>query len=243
MLYYSRLMQSALRRYRPILIALAVVGVIATLVYGLCHLIVLQTGAIVPEEATGKIHLYVTTGSRGRLIVHYVTHAFLLTSTISGWIAAILLGVPLAIGTLLVLADTLRLFIPGRYEPANRELARYRKAAGDGVTEEGLRYVAKWRDFNRRRALPLLLILALLLVPVLGLQRELSASWMWIWIAALAAALIGQRLFRCPRCRERFSGKRNTRFAPPFCTSCGLPEGSPPTTAAHPDFAEWKRWN
>ena len=225
-----------------LLLGLLVVGITGAIVYGFCSLIVVQVGSSGADPATGRVFLYESTGHGGRVIVRYVTHAFHLTSTISGYIAAITLGVPLAISLLVLFADTVRLLIPGRYEPANFELARYRKVAGiDGITEEGLRYVAEWRDFARRRSFFLCWVASLVLPLLLGLRVKFGISGVLGWIVALIVLTVWHRSFRCPRCGERFSGRRRAPVAPPFCTNCGLPKDAAPTTAVARDFDEWKK--
>jgi hypothetical protein len=167
-----------------------------------------------------------------------------LTETVSAYVAALCLGPLLAVGLCVLLWHTVRLLIPARYERANLELARYRKSVGiDAVTAEGLRYVAAWRDLHRRDAL-LLCVIALVIVPALiHLPRDWSAIAAMGWAVVVVLLVVWQRSFPCPRCGKRFHGKHRTRFAPLFCTHCGLPRDSAPTTAVAPDFAEWKQWN
>jgi hypothetical protein len=203
-----------------LLVSLLVVGLAGALVYGMCWLLVRQTAFGAPGPG------------------------LLATLQISGWVAALCLGLPMALGLGLLIGDTLRLLIPARYERANLELQRYRRSAGaDGVTEEGLRYVARWRDLGRRTSLILCLIASLALVPLLRPRSEWAAPATLVWAAALGLLMLWQRAFRCPRCGERFHGKRAMRLAPPFCTSCGIAKDSAPTDAVAPGFTEWKKWN
>jgi hypothetical protein len=227
-----------------LLIGLLAVGVIAAIVYGLCGLIVLQAGTDAADPANGHVFVYQSTGRGGRVSTSYVTHAFHLTSMISGYIAAICLGPPLVGGLGFLFGDTVRLFIPARNERANLELARYRKSVGaEGVTEEGLSYVAAWRDLNRRLSVLLCLFVLVIIPALIRLPRQWAWMAMLAWVAGVVVLGLWQRAFRCPRCGERFQGKRRTRLAPPFCTHCGLPRDSYSTTAVSPDFADWKRLN
>lgn len=227
-----------------LLVGLLFVGVVAAIVYGLCGLIVLQTGTSGPDPDSGHIFVYESAGRGGRVSTSYVTRAFHLTSMISGYIAAICLGPPLLVGLCFLFGDTARLFIPARHERANLELARYRRSAGaEGASEDGLRYVSAWRDLNRRTSILLCLVTLLIVPALIHLPRQWSWMAMLAWAAGVVVLGLWQRAFRCPRCGELFSGTRRTRLAPPFCTHCGLPRDSYSTTAVSPDFTDWKRWN
>lgn len=203
-----------------LLVGLIVAGIAAAIVYGSSSLI-----ALAPPQKP-------------------ISPSLTLTRTVSGYIAAICLG-PLAVAGLgLLLGDTVRLLVPARHERFNLELARYRKSVGiDNVTEEGLRYVAAWRDHSRRTSLLLCLLIALGLVPLLGLRGQAGLNAVFGWCVLLVALVIWQRSFKCPRCDRPFHGRRYTRMAPPFCTHCGLPRDSTSTTAVAPSFPEWKKWN
>jgi hypothetical protein len=227
-----------------LLLCLLVVGVVAAIVYGLCGLAVLQAGTSGPDPASGHVFFYQSIGRGGRVTPYYVTRTFHLTSMISGIIAAICLGPPLIAGLGFLFGDTARLLIPARHERANLELARYRKAVGaDGITEEGLRYVAAWRDLNRRSSLLFCLFVILIVPAMIHLPQPWGMVAMLAWAAGVVILGLWYRAFRCPRCGERFSGKKRTRLAPPFCASCGLPRDSCSTEAVSPDFDAWKQMN
>jgi len=203
-----------------LIVGLLAAGVAAAIVYGACALMV---------RASPQLP---------------VSPSLALTKTVSGYIAAICLGPLSVLGLGLLFGDTARLLIPARHERFNLELARYRKSVGtDGITEEGLRYVAAWRDLSRRTSLLLSLIAIPVALALLRPSRDWSMAIMMGWVVALIGLGLWQRAFPCPRCGGRFHGKHRTRLAPPFCTQCGLPKDSGPTAAVAPDFEEWKKWN
>ena len=156
-----------------LLLSLLIAGAAAAVVYGFCALIVLQVGARSPDPASGQVFLYEISGRGGRTSNYYVTRTFHLISDMSGYIAAICLGLPLAAGLCFLIGETARLMIPARYERANTELSRYRKSVGTAaVTAEGLRYVSAWRDFHRRTSLMLSLIVVVIVVVLLGARSD-----------------------------------------------------------------------
>ena len=215
-----------------------VAGAAAAVVYGFCALIVLQVGARSPDPASGHVFLYESSGRGGRITNYYVTRTFHLISMISGYIAAICLGLPTAAGLCFLIGTTARLMIPARYERANTELSRYRKSVGTAaVTAEGLRYVSAWRDFHRRTALMLSLIVVVIVVVLLGARSDWGVALILGSFVALALALLWQQAFRCPRCRQLFH-KRRTRAAPALCVSCGLPQDLPPTATVAASVTE-----
>jgi hypothetical protein len=113
------------------------------------------------------------------------------------------------------------------------------------MTEEE-RYQAAWRDRNRRSLIAIGLAVGgslALIVPVFFTtvpQREhLASTWLVLFGALLLsgfASVFYAGRFRCPRCDNRFSSNRKSRWIPQYCTHCGLPVGSGPTDAVDPLF-------
>jgi predicted RNA-binding Zn-ribbon protein involved in translation (DUF1610 family) len=238
-----------MRRFlRPVLIALAVVGGAAALVYGLCLLSVFQLGSAHPDPDLGRIHPYERTHRDGTPYEVYVSRTVDLTSRISGWIAGTVWGVAGAALLVLLIGDGVRLLIPGRVAVANLELAHYRAIAGpDGMTAEGLRYVDAWRDFRRRTNLGFAWMLGGLVFLVVWLptetDRALRTGVAIAWLIGSAIAMVAKVIFRCPRCGERFSSGRRRAQTPSFCTHCGLPAHSMRPDEVSPAFADWQRAN
>jgi hypothetical protein len=102
------------------------------------------------------------------------------------------------------------------------------------------RYRKAWKDRNRRSLIAILLFfggIAFVVVPLLIVkipQRETLAGpflvLMGIWVGAIFASVIYAHRFKCPRCGNYFSSKLKGKWIPPFCTHCGLPSNSPPTS-------------
>jgi hypothetical protein len=58
------------------------------------------------------------------------------------------------------------------------------------------------------------------------------------WGIACAVAALKNGLFRCPRCNHIFSARPGRRASSmPYCTNCGLPEGSRPGPFIDPRFS------
>ena len=240
-------MKQASGRFRKVRLWLAVVGAVALIVYGFCCLIVPEISHRVPNEATGHTHVYEM--HRGeRTTVVYVKPSFHWTSEISRLLAIGCLGLVAAELLATILVQSLLQLLPDRFEALNSELAQYRQSVGPrGVAAEGLRYVAAWRDLKRRRALFALLfcggvgmvLLAWAIDPVELFPIELVMVPMVLTVVPA----IWTSFFRCPRCGNRYQSKAGYDEETKFCTHCGLPEDSPPTTAVAPDFEEWKKGN
>jgi hypothetical protein len=252
-------MKRALRVFFWLLMGLALAGFIGLFVNAICDSTVRQHGFSMRDPISG--HVIPIDTHRGRNDPHvtlYVTHDYQLTSKISEYIAVIGIGLPAIIVLLGMTGNLIRLLLPPSFLPANLELARYRSTVGEnGITEEGLRYVAAWRDLKRRKLSPVLIIgsmvafVAYVLVftssssipaQPLYLSRSLLILGFAAW--ALGALVLGLYLcaFKCPRCNERFAQNWGRSYLG-FCTQCGLPEYSPPTTEVSPQFLEWKKLN
>jgi hypothetical protein len=238
-------MQPRLSAFRRTLLGFAVVGVAAMLVYVFCRVIVLQLGSSTPDPASGRIFAHEITGRGGRVWVRYVTHAFHLTSFVSGVIAAAIWGAAAVALLATTIGQTMRLLIPGHVAFANLEFTRYRRSVA-GVTAEGLSYVEAWRGLKLRRHLftgasiggLALLIAYALAFP--GPRDWWTAGAFFTWLALTVITVTWMCDFKCPRCDEPFSGIAKKALLP-FCTNCGLAANSPPTDDVSPAFVEWKK--
>ncbi len=188
---------------------------------------------------------------RGGTIRVYVKSSFHWTSEISRVLASACLGFVAAAALAILFGATLRLLLPAGFEAANLELARYKQAVGPaGVTAEGLRYVTAWRDMRRRSYLAMsfllggfgLLMLTWAFFPEVEAEAKSSMPYLVAaWFVLGMGSMIWAALSRCPRCGNRYSSKADEHETATFCTHCGLPLNSPPTTAVAPEFPNWKK--
>lgn len=57
-----------------------------------------------------------------------------------------------------------------------------------------------------------------------------------IFVVIMFALAIYAHRFRCPRCGNYYTSNLKGIWLPPFCSHCGLPWNSSPTTAVSPLF-------
>jgi hypothetical protein len=230
------------RRFLNVLAWLMVVTAIAGFVWGVCWLVVRQPELATSSPAPGHPFPHDITDRHGTAQVVYVSRAIHLTSLVSGFIFDALLRLVVVVVLALTLGETMRLLIPGRVAFANRELARYRSQVGaGGVTAEGLRYVAAWRDMRRRVWLALSILLIGLVMTWTKWPVAPGGVMLFSWLVASLLGALWTGNWQCPRCGGRYLLKGGFVQSIGFCSHCGLTQDSPPTADSHPGFAAWKR--
>jgi hypothetical protein len=233
-----------LRRFLEILVWLMAVTAIAGFVWGVCWLVVRQPELVASSPTPGHPFPHDITDRSGTPQVVYVSRAIHMTSLVSGFIFDALLRLVVAVVLVVTLGETARLLIPGRVAFANREVARYRAQVGaDGVTAEGLRYVAAWRDMWRRSCLTLSILLLGLVMMWTKWPAMPGGFILFGWLITSFGGALWVGNWRCPRCGERYWMTRSFGGWLECCSHCGLIHGSGPTAESHPNFTAWKRWN